>query len=266
MGDKLERWQEREYVRKSKYYTFDPDGTGRYRLPRLIVSLKNPDTKIDLKLSMRDGKISENEANFIYDLETMIKNKGQVVKEKPIKQFPIVIQNRELWKRCCEKMRVTKPEAYARQFFKADLFFPAYSLIVEIDSDLHDPNYDKARDVYLKNVGNLRIKTLRCDPYMIWDKKNKVYGSRNTERLCEIYEELEFLESCCVKSREWPRLDFLDCAVGYLKSEYRIEFDIITEMLKTGGQEIVAPGRKITKTMRENIRRLRRDIYGLETR
>ena len=39
----------------------------------------------------------------------------------------------------------------------ADYYFPDYNLVVEIDSDLHDSNYDSARDDYIKEVWDCNI-------------------------------------------------------------------------------------------------------------
>lgn len=61
------------------------------------------------------------------------------------KEFPVVIQN---WLR-------GKVEG---GFFLLDYFFPELMLCVELDSDYHSEEKDKARDQYLERIG---IKTFR---------------------------------------------------------------------------------------------------------
>lgn len=65
------------------------------------------------------------------------------------KEFPVVIQN-------CIRGKVEGG------FFLLDYFFPELMLCVELDSDYHSEEKDKARDQYLERIGirTFRIKNL----------------------------------------------------------------------------------------------------------
>ena len=66
------------------------------------------------------------------------------------KEFPIIIQNH------------LRLPGITGGFFLLDYYFPSLRLAVELDSDLHSPEKDKARDKYLSQLGicTYRIKNL----------------------------------------------------------------------------------------------------------
>jgi hypothetical protein len=67
------------------------------------------------------------------------------------REFPFLIDNRPLWKEISDYFGVS-PSKKDRNYFLADYFFPNYNLAVEIDSRLHDPIYDQARDEYMQEM------------------------------------------------------------------------------------------------------------------
>lgn len=86
-----------------------------------------------------------------------------------IKEFPFIIENRSLWNSLCIKYDVDL-DLRDKNYFLADYFFPEHNLIVEIDSWLHDKNYDLARNEYINLVwgtyslrfyefGKLKVRT-----------------------------------------------------------------------------------------------------------
>lgn len=264
--------QEREFVLGSRLFTFDPDGTGRYRLPRYIINTKTPGAPCrDLKKEMKLGDISKNEQYFIDDLSKLSED---VLTERPIYQFPFLISNRELWKWCCDKSGITGPDDLAKMYFRFDIFYPAYNTVIEVDSAYHDVGWqsrlDSARDLYLQNVGNLRIKTLRCNPYLIYNSKLKRYIGKNTTKLEEIFKYLKTREMCCTGIRTYPHIDFTDYAISYMKEEYwKEEFKIIPDILGFLGimdfkELCLDHGIKPKKTLKDSIEKIMLDIYGIK--
>lgn len=74
------------------------------------------------------------------------------------REVPLIIEDRNLWRNFCTTEGVDcTPEILDRNYFLADYIFPEYNLIVEIDSDLHDTKYDRARDDYVKSTWGFKI-------------------------------------------------------------------------------------------------------------
>lgn len=74
-----------------------------------------------------------------------------------LNEFPLIIEDRNMWGSICRKTRITEEDYLHRNYFLTDYFFPEYNLAVEIDSDLHDQEYDKARDFYIKSNWGIDI-------------------------------------------------------------------------------------------------------------
>jgi hypothetical protein len=75
------------------------------------------------------------------------------------REIPLVIEDRGLWESLCIKYNVDQDKT-KRTFFVVDYIFPYQNLIVEIDSILHDMDYDKARDDYIKTIWGFDILRL----------------------------------------------------------------------------------------------------------
>lgn len=58
-----------------------------------------------------------------------------------IREFPVIIQNH------------LRPEGMDGGYFLIDYYIPNLSLAIELDSDLHSDEKDKARDKYLEGIG-----------------------------------------------------------------------------------------------------------------
>lgn len=72
------------------------------------------------------------------------------------REVPLIVEDRNLWRNFCATEGVEcTPEILDRNYFLADYIFPEYNLIIEIDSDLHNKEYDNARDDYVKVLGVL---------------------------------------------------------------------------------------------------------------
>lgn len=86
-----------------------------------------------------------------------------------IREFPLIIQDQDVWRGLCNKYCVSDIEHRRKNYFVADYFFPRQSMLVEIDSDYHLDVYDNARDEYVQNTYG--ISTLRF--YKFGEKKAK---------------------------------------------------------------------------------------------
>lgn len=74
------------------------------------------------------------------------------------REVPLIIEDRNLWRNFCVTEDVDcTPEILDRNYFLADYIFPEYNLMVEIDSNLHDKEYDNARDDYVKSTWGFNI-------------------------------------------------------------------------------------------------------------
>lgn len=130
----------KRYLKRSGRYTFKVD---RYILPKLLMTTKGK--VIDLEHNriqnlLQGSAWSPNFKNF---LDTRYKS------IKYIREFPIIIKNRDLWESLCVKHNLEE-DKLGSNYFLADYFIKDYNFIVEIDSQLHEEDYDKARDEYIE--------------------------------------------------------------------------------------------------------------------
>lgn len=89
--------------------------------------------------------------------EDIEKIKNELTQEKDftkyIKEFPVPIMDRELWKEILTKEKVpkTRTELWEKHYILSDYFFYKAKFIVEIDSSFHDEKAidDRVRDTYM---------------------------------------------------------------------------------------------------------------------
>ena len=127
---------------------------GPYVVPKFIVGSKG--SLVDLKGNWENGLI-ENESMWSRYFETILNCCYKKVLYQ--KEVPLIIEKSKImkWKNLCGCNKVTDFDSIMRSYFLADFVFPEYNLIVEIDSDLHIQNYDKARDEYIKDEWGFEI-------------------------------------------------------------------------------------------------------------
>lgn len=114
-----------------------------YRFPKFLISTKNK--KIDLE-DNRNQNLHQSSTwspNFKNFLDTKHKS------ARYIREFPIIIRDRKLWELLCIKYQLGE-DKLSRNYFLIDYFMPDFNLLVEIDSKLHEIDYDKARDDYIR--------------------------------------------------------------------------------------------------------------------
>lgn len=142
------------YLKDNREYSFR---LGDFIIPRYITSIK--DCKIDLAKNRRNNlnqgsSWSPNFRKLLKDYYPSLNN---------IREFPLLIENRNS---LCDQYNVCE-KGRNRNYFLADYLFPDYNFIVEIDSQLHDPNYDIARDNYIVfsfGISILRLYEFGRDP------------------------------------------------------------------------------------------------------
>lgn len=148
----------KRFVSESRKYTFQTDllflTLPRYIWPTGVKKVIRLQEHRDYLLKEKDSEISR---NFRSDLTWL---HGDV---KFDREIPVVIDNRPLWDSLCDKYNVPD-EKRMTHYFMLDYLFPTHRLIVEIDgSAYHIPEYDKARDAYVKIEHGL--KTVRFSDY-----------------------------------------------------------------------------------------------------
>lgn len=126
-----------------------------YIIPTYL--LKEDNTHISIIKNRRDALIA-NESSFSKKFEEDIeKIKNELTQEKDftkyIKEFPVPIMDRELWKEILTKEKVpkTRTELWEKHYILSDYFFYKAKFIVEIDSSFHDEKAidDRVRDTYM---------------------------------------------------------------------------------------------------------------------
>lgn len=112
-------------------------------------------------------KLSSFAASFKYDAEVLRGKAGPLMKPwyDMIPEFPVPIEDRELWKSCLEATGAEIEADIGKSFFALDFLFPLPGLVVEIDSKFHKgrEKADKARDMYL--LSKYGLETIRYYEY-----------------------------------------------------------------------------------------------------
>ena len=125
---------------------------GRYLIPTYYKTRKG--CTISLKAN-RDKALIENESSWSKYFDLIMKRAYSSY--RVYKEVPLIIEDISKWDNCCDKYKVLDEDSRGRNYFLADYIFPEYNLIVEIDSNLHDYDYDKARDDYIKSTWGFKI-------------------------------------------------------------------------------------------------------------
>lgn len=133
-----------KFLKKDGRYSFK---IGRYLIPTYYKT-RNGCT-INLETN-RNSALIENESKWSKFFDLMVKRiySNEIV----YKEVPLIIEDISKWDSCCDRYEISDEEQRGRNYFLADYVFPEYNLIVEIDSNLHDYDYDKARDDYIKST------------------------------------------------------------------------------------------------------------------
>lgn len=186
---------------------------------------KNIKSKVGGKLinikSNRQEALRNNSSKYSKRFEEDIKLFNNYTSLQYIKEFPIVIDDRDLWNNIMTNLCVDgNSELRKTTYFLLDFYFINFNLAVEIDSKYHDGKeiYDTARDVYLKS--KYGIETLRF--YEYGNSTDSRYQFINTFR--------NYLDTFIMYNKNWGLVNrkviFDDIIVNlFIQSNYKaLEF------------------------------------------
>lgn len=144
----MERKKLLRYLKGNRDYTFK---IRNFTIPKNIITVKGKliDLEDNRKKNLKQG--SKWSPNFKELLDTEYNYVDY------IRVFIFLIRDRMLWERICWKYNIEKN--INTNYFIVDYFLHEYNFVVEIDSKLHNVDYDRARDEYL--MIEYGIKTLR---------------------------------------------------------------------------------------------------------
>lgn len=139
------------YLKGNKDYCFC---IGQYEFPKKLETISG--NLIDLENNRKDNLLqgSKWSPNFKKVLDSEFRG------VRYHREFPLLVRDFKAWKHYSLNHNVTDPDKLDRNYFLADYFFPDHNLVVEIDSDMHDPWYDSARDDYMNVVYGLQVMRL----------------------------------------------------------------------------------------------------------
>lgn len=141
-----------KYVTKSNNYVIHSD---LFMIPRYIDHYQIPNLSFNMEIK-RDIYLNQG-SKWSPLFRAILKHFYPNIKFD--REIPLVIEDRRLWDSLCNKYNVD-PDKTKRTFFMVDYIFPYQNLIVEVDSRLHNIDYDKARDDYIKSVWGFNILRL----------------------------------------------------------------------------------------------------------
>lgn len=186
---------------------------------------KNIKSKVGGKLinikSNRQEALRNNSSKYSKRFEEDIKLFNNYTSLQYIKEFPIVIDDGDLWNNIMTNLYVDgNSELRKTTYFLLDFYFINFNLAVEIDSKYHDGKemYDTARDVYLKS--KYGIETLRF--YEYGNSTDSRYQFINTFR--------NYLDTFIMYNKNWGLVNrkviFDDIIVNlFIQSNYKaLEF------------------------------------------
>lgn len=177
----------KSFVLNSNYYTLNIDNI--YKIPKFIHTINNNQINLEnIRNTMINSDKSTYEPEFIKYVDKL---KEKADKRKVLynylREFPIIIENRELWKDILNNLNILEDKYINTNYFLLDFFFYESDLIVEIDSNYHNGRklYDKARDIYIKET--FGIDTLRFFEYGKNNIDIDIYSSLFNKSIKEMY-------------------------------------------------------------------------------
>lgn len=149
----------RNFVLRNKYYITEIENG--YIIPNKIKSFL--EGKYINIIKNRNNSLNKTESSYSKRFKNDIRSLRGTYKIycNYIKEFPIIIEDRDLWDMITNKLGISNNTNY----YLLDYFFPYLGIAVEIDSEYHDTKqrYDIARDIYIKSVYGL--ETIRFYKY-----------------------------------------------------------------------------------------------------
>lgn len=218
----------RNYVLRNNYYSINYN---EYFIPRYIKT----SGKITLNMEkIINNFLSRKESSYSRKFREDIKIFGKTYKNYSnyIREFPIIIENRNLWNNILNFLCIKDKNLERTNYFLLDFFFPYLGVIVEIDSEYHDvkQRYDIARDMYIKRIYGL--DTLRFYKYGENDLERVAFldkFKKNLNYLIEYYRSNNFRE--CI----YP-LDFSQTMINNFIEDNKLPLKFIDELINYIGE------------------------------
>lgn len=222
----------KQFVMRDSRYTFSLEG-GLYTFPVFLYSrdgnIINLKENREKSMKLANSSYSRKFKNDIIELRNEYKNSERRILSFSM-EFPIIIENQELWNVLLSKQGVPREntEFRNRRYFLLGFFFYYSGLAVEIDSDFHDRRkaYDRARDEYLKLMYG--IETCRVNKYgesVVTERYDKEYV-RDT-----VFQKTKNYSGFLI----FP-LDFSKTIIENYKIENKYTLDFISKLRKYLGE------------------------------
>lgn len=190
----------------------------RYIIPKYITGKGN--RLIDLPNLRRELLV--NQSSYSRNFKDYLDN----LKIQYFQEHIILIRNQKLWNSIQSEFNIS----VERLYFSLDYYLPEYEIAVEIDSNLHDPNYDKARDEYIfRNYG---VRTIR---FMEFGENLYTKDIYNTEFINIISKEDTYKLSWNMYYNLRPIDDYIDIAFDNFLRDYKNELDILDKLINYFG-------------------------------
>lgn len=158
-------------ILKDKFFTLT---IGNQRLPTFFYHGRGGFNKVEeLRNLLLESRL-DRERKFGRDYDNIYKFNED--KLDYIEQFPILITKSDVWKSICSEVgcdKILKDNKgnyyWERSLFVLDYYIPKLKLAIELDYDSSHtcPEYDKARDIYIKEeyeIDTIRFRDYELDP------------------------------------------------------------------------------------------------------
>lgn len=201
-----------DYVLLSKDYSDYVDN--RYFIPKLITG------KISKKINLPDlrYKLLINQSSYSKSFKDFLNDSGINYYQEHI----VLIRDQNLWESIQKKYGLVGENLY----FSLDYYLPEYKLAIEIDSNLHSQDYDKARDEYIFET--YRVRTIRFMEYGDNLYQTKLYN----EELMNIIDQAKNIQ---LLRNIRPNLlsidDYTDIILQNFIDDYKKELEVLDKLL-----------------------------------
>lgn len=205
-----------KHVSNSKDYVELIDNC--YIIPKHIVGKGN--RLIDLP-SLRK-KLLVNQSSYSKNFKEYLDN----LNIRYFQEHIVLIRDQKLWNSIQSEFNIS----IERLYFSLDYYLPEYEIAVEIDSNLHDVNYDRARDEYIfRSYG---VKTIR---FIEYGENLYIKNIYNTNFIDIINKEIAYRSSWNMYYSLQPIDNYVDIAFNNFQKDYKKEIEILDELINYFG-------------------------------
>ncbi len=207
-----------QFCRENKYNSFQIDDYN-YQIPK---ALNIEAHRVELLTNE-----SSFETSFKHDVDILLGKKKKGLEY--IQEFPIVIDNLDLWNYSLDCFKETNEDFRNRKYFMLDFLLPSSGIIIEIDSIYHKEKelYDQARDFYISS--RFGLETIRFFEYGKDPILRKEYKSRLEKQAKLSYQDRSRNSNCLVE------IDQTDAIVYYYFKVNRGPLILIEKLMRHFG-------------------------------